>query len=1699
MVKKIRFQPLEPCILLDAAGAVTAAETTQDQQQEMQKMLKEAVAKTQRPELQDRSSESENSPLAPFHLEGREATAVLLGEIETTALVVVDTSIDGHEQLLAELEPGTEILLIDGDENGIEKLAEYVEGRDDISSIHILSHGAEGEFSLGTTVINSENVDQYADFLSRIGDSLTEDGDLLLYGCNVAENGVGIEFVTKVAEYTDADVAGSDDLTGAAELGGDWDLETTIGQLDTESLTFETFADVLNQDPDPPELLSAITPPDGTYLLLSFADINDLASSGTLAASDFTVTVNGTTNDVTAVTLDAAAKTIRLDLTTAATLGDQISVSFTQAAGGDIRDSDDNVFGNFSDFKGAVSPFGAASSEWTPIVPSGTTVYDYLVDQQTGQDGGDLVGAEGESSFSIYFDDAGSDSATDGYLSLRWRVGDIGNSYYYAGIDANLDGDLDVFLVVNSNGTISIWGNDPSALNISPSTTGLDSTAFGGDFDYDGNLTQTVKSNVTSIDAGYTFDLDGVGDEDYYVQLTIPFAQLVAALDRLSIAVDDTSAIRWVAATATQGNSFNQDIAGLEGSNSADITYAASGTFSNPVDPCGTPVTPTGVPQINDLQGDSAEFQMGGNPVVIDQDAAANVTDSDDSDFEDPNSALDGGIRIFIEGGDPTEDTLWFDTSGSVLIETATQGQDTIYYVLVDGVRVGTVTNTAFADPLATQTLLTVTFDQAVDGVSAATLANVNTILQSVTHENTTGNSLDDRSVFFYVSDGSLSDEVSTTVTLQPTQRPTVNTLDTNNNQPTLTGSYDTNLYGALTVELDGTVYTVGDGHLTLDGNPDPVTGIDTWTLDLFTQPITPLVDGIYEVTATVTDTNGNVLTDVSTSELLVDTAAPLQPTVVDLATGDTTPVIVGTFQSAETEVLTVTLYWDDDNDPNTPDVIYLGPYVLGTDPELTSSGDNWTLNLGGLGAELPEEASRVIVTAEDAVGNSATDDGSLIVIDSTVEDTTPPITPTVNSQTTNNPTPTITGSYDHLDFDLDVEGALTVEVGGTTYTYGTDAQLDIDGTGGWTLTPTVALADGDYDVTVTITDPSGNASLDATTNELTVDTQSPVPVPTVNTLFTRTVSPTITGTYDDTDAAGGLSVSVNGNTYALGDDPELTVAGPVWSLNLIGADALTVDTSYDVSVVVSDAAGNTSTDTSTNEVTIVSAAAPTVTFQTTANVNPSVEGEAPFPLGGGEQLDVTIRDSVGTVVATFTDVTINADGSWFVLLNDAAITNGSSLADGVYNVDAVITKNGVGVTGGTDLTSGELTVDTTAPVIPPSVDTLTTSDATPTLTGQVVLAEGESLSVTVNGATYDNVLLGPAGTEATPASWTLDTGVTPSSGTLGTFSDGPYEVLATITDGVGNTITDTSTYELTIDLTPPSAPTVTPVISTDGAVTLAGTFDQSDAAGGFEVTVNGNTYTLGAPGSPLTLGTMTDTWTLDLTGVTTPDGTYEVTAVATDNVGLATTDVSTFELIVDTTPPTQPTVVSQITPDTTPTITGTFDAAGSADLVVTVNMIEYRLSDGTNLTAVGNNWSLTIPGANPLGPTTYNVTASAEDQYGNAIDDATSGELIIDLGATADPSVNPLVTNNQTPTITGTADVDLSNSQELRVTVNGVTYVDGDGNLEYDDTSNTWSLTIPSGNELGSASTSTTYDVAAEIFVGATKISDDNTVGDGC
>ena len=149
-------------------------------------------------------------------------------------LLFIDPTVADYQILIDNLSQPAEVVILDAELDGITQITDSLSNYDDLDAVHIVSHGDAGKLFLGSTVLERDTLSEYADELGSWGDSLTETGDILLYGCDVASNLAGVEFVKDLSQYTNADILASDDLTGSSELGGDWYLEYATGEIEAE-------------------------------------------------------------------------------------------------------------------------------------------------------------------------------------------------------------------------------------------------------------------------------------------------------------------------------------------------------------------------------------------------------------------------------------------------------------------------------------------------------------------------------------------------------------------------------------------------------------------------------------------------------------------------------------------------------------------------------------------------------------------------------------------------------------------------------------------------------------------------------------------------------------------------------------------------------------------------------------------------------------------------------------------------------------------------------------------------------------------------------------------------------------------------------------------------------------------------------------------------------------------------------------------------------------------------------------------------------------------------------------------------------------------------------------------------------------------------------------------------------------------------
>lgn len=183
-------------------------------------------------------------------------------------LLVIDSQIADWQSLTTAAGADTALLVLESGSDGLTQISDYLtsantQGVLSLQSLQIMSHGSAGSLLLGSSNITSSNLSLYSKQLAKIGSSLTDTGDILLYGCDVAASSVGLDFINQFSVLTGTDVAASNDVTGSATLGGNWQLEVNTGPIEAISAlqvaTLNNYASILVLDtiaPVDPKLIT---------------------------------------------------------------------------------------------------------------------------------------------------------------------------------------------------------------------------------------------------------------------------------------------------------------------------------------------------------------------------------------------------------------------------------------------------------------------------------------------------------------------------------------------------------------------------------------------------------------------------------------------------------------------------------------------------------------------------------------------------------------------------------------------------------------------------------------------------------------------------------------------------------------------------------------------------------------------------------------------------------------------------------------------------------------------------------------------------------------------------------------------------------------------------------------------------------------------------------------------------------------------------------------------------------------------------------------------------------------------------------------------------------------------------------------------------------------------------------------------------
>lgn len=909
------------------------------------------------------------------------------------------------------------------------------------------------------------------------------------------------------------------------------------------------------------------------------------------------------------------------------------------------------------------------------------------------------------------------------------------------------------------------------------------------------------------------------------------------------------------------------------------------------------------------------------------------------------------------------------------------------------------------------------------------------------------------------------------------------NLLYTNDGTPTLTGTGEPG--ATVIVSIDG---TPSGAPVTIQSD-----GSWSWTAG------TTLPDGQYAFTVSSSDPAGNISGSSAPVSVTVDTVAPADPGNMLLA-DEGTP-LTGTGEAGS--IITVTN----------------GTTVIGTG--VVGSDGSFSIALSP--AQL--DPTTLTVTATDAAGNASAD-VPFIVTDSPLElpqvpvitaivDDVDPVTGDVKGKTTNDTTPTLTGT-------AEAGSVITIYQDGSTTPLTT---VTADGSGNWSYTP-AALGEGlhTFEVTATLNGAtSGRSPAASVTVDLTapgtptigsvIDDVGPVTGPLTSGQTTNDSQPTLTGT-----GAVGDTISIYNNGVLL--DSVVVGNTGTWSYTTPalpeGSNVLTIretdpagnqsGPSADFTIVV-DSISTTPVITSVTD-NVGNTATPVASGSETNDATPTLSGTA------DANSIVTIFDGATQIAV----VTADGTGAW-------SFTPETALVEGPH----AFTVQATDPQGNLSLVSApwSVVVDLTAPTVP-TLDTVSdnvpggvtgnltsgqaTNDNTPTIsgTGQA----GSTIYIMNNGTQLGTTTVDVNG------NWSF-TPTTP-------LDDGSYSLRAYATDAAGNASANSSVFAFTVDTAGgPGVPVVTSVI--DDVAPITGTLTSGNSTNDARPTFNG-TGDVGSTVHVIVDGNEIGTAVVNAQGswTFTPgtdliDGPHAITFNATDAAGNVGTATAPFNLTVDTGVPSAPVISAaadnvgsiqtpltsgQSTDDTTPTLSGTATANATVTIYENGQPVGTALADGTGA------WSFTP--STPLAAGSHTWTATVTDAAGNIspaspgftlVVDSTAptapviSQAIDDVGSITGPITSGQTTDDTVPRLVGTSEPFATVNIYEGTTLVGTGTADGSGSwsilLNTTLTEGAHSFTAQATDAAGntsasSASFSLTIDTAPPALPVLTNILDD-------
>ncbi|MEG3910831.1 DUF4347 domain-containing protein, partial [Microcoleus sp. w2-18aC6] len=170
-------------------------------------------------------------------------------------IVILDPTVPDSNYIAQGIKPGSATYILENKPDAIEQISTLLAQHTGIETLHIISHGSAGNLYLGTTELNSSNIEHYSQQLQQWRNALSANASIILYGCNVAAGKSGHQFLTQLNQLTGANIAANSQPTGNSKLGGTWDIPQLIPpspqkpKLALTETTLKTYSGVLSFAP----------------------------------------------------------------------------------------------------------------------------------------------------------------------------------------------------------------------------------------------------------------------------------------------------------------------------------------------------------------------------------------------------------------------------------------------------------------------------------------------------------------------------------------------------------------------------------------------------------------------------------------------------------------------------------------------------------------------------------------------------------------------------------------------------------------------------------------------------------------------------------------------------------------------------------------------------------------------------------------------------------------------------------------------------------------------------------------------------------------------------------------------------------------------------------------------------------------------------------------------------------------------------------------------------------------------------------------------------------------------------------------------------------------------------------------------------------------------------------------------------------